>query len=145
MALFSPNGIDDEGILKNDNIITWTKELLEKERDNAGLICKTGEYELQGIARRLRNRLGLDKNPSGPIIVETTYKQRTKQSRDAFMNALLPETYPREDVTYEEAYKCEKMIGEDQSINQSIYEKYAHLRFFSICPVISFFLNLLME
>ena len=125
----------DEGILKNDSIITWTKELLEKERDNTGLICKTGEYELQGIAKRLRNRLALDETPSGSIIVETTYKQRTKQSRDAFMKALLPENYPQEDVVYEEAFECEKMIGEDQSVNPSIYDKYAPLRFFSVCPV----------
>ena len=65
--------------------MTWIHDLIEKERDNAGGICKTGEFEIQGIARRMRERLHMDKDMSGDIIIENTFKERTVQTRDVFL------------------------------------------------------------
>lgn len=66
-------------------MMNWIHDLIEKERDNAGSICKTGEVEIQGIAKRLRERLNMDADRSGDIIIENTFKKRTIQTRDVFL------------------------------------------------------------
>ena len=63
----------------------WIHNLIDKERGNEGSICKTGEAEIQGIAKRMRERLNMDKDQSGDIIIENTFKQRTIQTRDVFL------------------------------------------------------------
>lgn len=63
----------------------WINDLISKERGHEDEICDTGKAELQGIAHRMRDRLHMDKDMSGDIIIENTYKKRTIQSRDIFL------------------------------------------------------------
>lgn len=77
--------LDKRGEFKNSKAMDWIHDLIAKEREGAGGICETGKVELQGIARRMRKRLNVDKDMSGDIIVENTYKKRTIQSRDEFL------------------------------------------------------------
>lgn len=84
--------------MKSDLPLQWSRNLLEKERNSTGSICKTGKFEIRGIAQRLRNRIHLDEIKEGDIIVENTYKKRTHQTRDAFLEALLPHDYPQEQI-----------------------------------------------
>ena len=67
----------------------WIEDLISKERNHEDEICDTGKVELQGIARRMRERLHMDKDMSGDIIIENTYKKRTIQSRDAFLGKMI--------------------------------------------------------
>lgn len=46
----------------------------------------------------------------GDIIVENTYKKRTHQTRDAFLEALLPHDYPQEQIHYINYTKCEDVF-----------------------------------
>lgn len=121
--------------MKSSMILDWAKELREKEQDKTGSICETGAFELGEIARRLRERVHLDEDQSGDIYVETTYKKRTHQSRDAFLASLLPEDFPPEQVHNLPYDQCEAIKNEDGTVNQKVFNNYAPLRFFSICPV----------
>ena len=67
----------------------WIEDLISKERGHEDEICNTGKVELQGIARRMRERLHMDKDMSGDIIIENTYKKRTIQSRDVFLGKMI--------------------------------------------------------
>ena len=116
-------------------VLEWAKELREKEKDNTGSICETGKFELSEIASRLRERVHLDDDKSGDIYVETTFKKRTHQSRDAFLESLLPEDFPAEHVHILPYDQCEAIRDEDGKVNQKVFDNYAPLRFFSICPV----------
>lgn len=118
--------------MKDDRLINWSKELLENERNNTGGICKTGEIEIREIAKRLRDRIHFDENPSGSIIIDNTFKKRTQQTRDVFLDALLPSSYSREEIQQQEAFTCEDAIA----ANETGFASYAPLRYFSICPVI---------
>lgn len=69
-------------------MMDWIEDLISKERGHEDEICNTGKVELQGIARRMRERLHMDKDMSGDIIVENTYKNRTIQSRDVFLGKI---------------------------------------------------------
>lgn len=70
-------------------MIDWIEDLISKERNHEDEICDTGKVELQGIARRMRERLHMDKDMSGDIIIENTYKKRTIQSRDVFLGKMI--------------------------------------------------------
>ena len=121
--------------MKSDLPLQWSRNLLEKERNSTGSICKTGKFEIRGIAQRLRNRIHLDEIKEGDIIVENTYKKRTHQTRDAFLEALLPHDYPQEQIHYINYTKCEDVLDSEGHVNPEAFDKYSSLRFFSICPV----------
>ena len=70
-------------------MMDWIEDLISKERGHEDEICNTGKVELQGIARRMRERLHMDKDMSGDIIIENTYKKRTIQSRDVFLGKMI--------------------------------------------------------
>ena len=70
-------------------MMDWIEDLIYKERNHEDEICDTGKVELQGIARRMRERLHMDKDMSGDIIIENTYKKRTIQSRDVFLGKMI--------------------------------------------------------
>lgn len=108
---------------------------MENERNNTGTICKTGEYEIRNIAKRLRERIHLDEDPSGSIIIDTTFKHRTHQTRDAFLSGLLPKDYNKEQIQENDYYKCDSIISEDNHVNETVFNSYSPLRFFSVCSV----------
>ena len=66
---------------------------------------------------------------------EYTYKKRTHQTRDAFLEALLPHDYPQEQIHYINYTKCEDVFDSEGHVNPEAFDKYSSLRFFSICPV----------
>lgn len=113
-------------------MIEWSRDLLENERNNTGSICKTGEIEIRDIAKRLRERIHFDEDPSGSIIVDNTFKGRTQQTRDVFLNSLLPSSYAKEQIQQQEFLTCEDAVA----ANETGFASYAPLRYFSICPVI---------
>lgn len=119
----------------NDTILDWAKELRGWEESNEGTICKTGEIEIAEIAKRLRERLYMDQREQGEFIVENTFKKRTQQTRDIFMENLIPEKYPKDQIHYREPNYCEDIIGTDGKVNRTVFDRYAPLRFFSVCPV----------
>lgn len=125
------------GTLKNDMVIQWAKDLLRKETNHNGSICPTGEFEIRGIARRMRERLHLDTDKTGDIYIETTYKKRTQETRDTFLSALLPADYPSSSLHYLNGSTCEHLVDSDGNVDRSLFASYAPLRFFSICPVAS--------
>ena len=121
--------------MKNETVLDWAKELRSWEESNEGKICKTGEIEIAEIAKRLRERLYMDNRKEGEFIVENTFKKRTQQTRDIFMKNLIPENYPKDQIHYREANHCEDIIGTDGAVNRTVFDRYAPLRFFSVCPV----------
>lgn len=121
--------------MKDNRLVNWANELMEKERNNTGTICKTGEYEIRNIAKRLRERIHLDKDPSGTIIIDTTFKQRTQETRDAFLSGLLPKDYNNDQIQQNDYYTCDSIIDENNKVNETVFNSYAPLRFFSVCTV----------
>ena len=115
--------------------MNWAKELRNLEESNEGKLCKTGEIEVAGIAKRLRERLDMDRMRKGKFIVENTFKTRTQQTRDIFMKNLIPENFPKDEIYQQEANRCEDIIGSDGAVNRTVFDRYAPLRFFSVCPV----------
>ena len=113
--------------MKSDLPLQWSRNLLEKERNSTGSICKTGKFEIRGIAQRLRNRIHLDEIKEGDIIVENTYKKRTHQTRDAFLEALLPHDYPQEQIHYINYTKCEDVFDSEGHVNPEAFDKYSSL------------------
>ena len=122
-------------MLVDDTLLTWAKDLKEKEEGNTGKICKTGEAEIRGIAKRFRERIHLDEHPSGDIIVENTFKARTQETRDVFLENFLPKSFPKENVHTKDYNQCEDIFGSDGTVNKTVFDNYAPIRFFSICPV----------
>lgn len=123
-------------MLVDDTLLTWAKDLKEKEEGNTGKICKTGEAEIRGIAKRFRERIHLDEHPSGDIIVENTFKARTQETRDVFLENFLPKSFPKENVHIKDYNQCEDIFGSDGAVNKTVFDNYAPIRFFSICPVV---------
>lgn len=124
-----------EGALKDDTLVKWATELREKEEGNTDKICKTGEAEIRGIAQRMRERLGLDEDMSGDIVVENTFKKRTQETRDVFLKNLLPSSFPKGNLHLVDANKCEDIFDGEGNVNQTVFHNYAPIRFFSVCPV----------
>ena len=116
-------------------MINWVNELAENERNSTSAICETGEYELKKIAQHLRSRMQLDKDPSGTILIDTTFKERTQQSRDIFLESLLPADYPKEQIHDREPATCEILNQNETQWDQTWFDNYVPLRFFSVCTV----------
>ena len=124
-----------DGALADDTLVKWATELREKEDGNTDKICKTGEAEIRGIAQRMRERIGLDADGSGDIIVENTFKKRTQETRDVFLKNLLPHSFPEENLHLIDSNKCEDIFDSEGNVNQTVFRNYAPIRFFSVCPV----------
>ncbi|RAW15024.1 histidine-type phosphatase [Paenibacillus taichungensis] len=63
-------------------------KLMEVEKDHYGLLSTLGEEELNGIGVRLGQNFKDVFSPDKKIIAQATYKDRTPQSRDNFLEGL---------------------------------------------------------
>lgn len=126
-------------MLKNNTLLTWAKELRSWEESNVGTLCKTGEIEISGIAKRMRERLGMDDYKKGHFIIENTFKKRTQQTRDIFLENFFPADYPKDQIHQMEYYTCKDITAKDGSVNRTVFSNYSPIRFFSVCPVVTCF------
>lgn len=121
--------------MKNDTLLSWAEELRSWEESNAGTLCKTGEIEISEIAKRMRERLGMDSYKKGHFIIENTFKKRTQQTRDIFLDNFFPTDYPKDQIHQMDYYTCKDITAKDGAVNRTVFSNYSPIRFFSVCPV----------
>ena len=106
--------LEKNDLLKNNTLLTWAKELRSWEESNVGTLCKTGEIEISGIAKRMRERLGMDDYKKGHFIIENTFKKRTQQTRDIFLENFFPADYPKDQIHQMEYYTCKDITAKEE-------------------------------